>query len=183
MSRIGKLPVMIPSGVTVKVEDRIFEATGPKGTLSLQLTQHINLVQDGEQLLISKADNSMTAQEQWGLTRTLVANLVQGVHEGFKKQLDIQGVGYRVALSGNILNLSLGYSHTIDFKLPEGITAEVDGNVISLDGASKQLVGQTAAQIRALRKPEPYKGKGIRYVGEQVRRKAGKTAAAKGATA
>ncbi|MGH9857199.1 MAG: 50S ribosomal protein L6 [Acidobacteriota bacterium] len=181
MSRIGKLPVAIPSGVSVKLEGRHLEASGPKGNLNLKLTPHVKLAVAEQELRVSPTGDTPLAQQQWGLTRTLVANLVQGVSEGWQKQLEIHGVGYRVQAAGRVLNLSLGYSHPIEFKLPAGVDATVEGNTIILSGADKQQVGQAAAEIRSLRKPEPYKGKGIRYVGEQIRRKAGKAAAAKGA--
>lgn len=181
MSRIGKLPVEIPAGVTIQIEGRKATATGPKGVLSIGLPKHVKLAQSATEVTVSKADETNMAQEQWGLTRTLIANLVHGVAEGFTKQLEIQGVGYRVSISGSTINLALGYSHPIEYKLPEGILATAENNIITISGMSKQQVGQVAAEIRSYRKPEPYKGKGIRYVGEHVRRKAGKAAAAKGA--
>lgn len=183
MSRIGKLPVVVPAGVTVKVEGQHVSATGPKGTLEVNLPKAVKVSQNDQQIEVVMKDAAATDRSLWGLSRTLVANLVQGVAEGFSKQLEIQGVGYRAAGSGNKLTLSLGYSHPIEYTLPEGITATVEANIITVAGADKQMVGQVASEIRAMRKPEPYKGKGIRYVGEQVRRKAGKAAAKAGGAA
>ncbi len=176
MSRIGKIPVTIPDGVTIKLVGNSLDATGPKGSLSLKLHSEVKIRQEDNQLVVSKASDTPLASGQYGLARTLVANMLQGVSEGFSKQLEIHGVGYRAQVNASTLSLALGYSHPIDYKLPEGVTAVVEANIITISGIDKQLVGQVAAEVRALRKPEPYKGKGIRYAGEHVRRKAGKAA-------
>ena len=179
MSRIGKLPITIPEGVKVTIAERQVTAEGPKGQLVLRLPQGVSIEQTDGQLLVSKI--GAATQPNWGLARSLVANLVEGVSQGFSKQLEIQGVGYRAQLTGSTLTLNLGFSSPSEYKLPAGIEAKVESNIITISGADKQQVGQVAAEIRDLRRPEPYKGKGIRYVGEQVRRKAGKAAAKAGA--
>lgn len=177
MSRIGKLLITIPEQVELTQEATTITAKGPKGELTERLLSGFELqIADNQATVIKKAETRL-AQQQFGLMRTLVYNLVQGVSEGFSKQLEIQGVGYRVALKGKDLELSLGYSHPINFTPPEGIELKVEQNIITISGADKQLVGEVAANIREFRKPEPYKGKGIRYIDEVVRRKAGKTAA------
>jgi large subunit ribosomal protein L6 len=177
MSRIGKLPITIPAGVELSQTSGMITAKGPKGELSVRLLPGFDMqIADNQAEVVKKADTRV-AQQQFGLMRTLVFNLVQGVSEGFSKQLELQGVGYRVALKGKALELSLGYSHPINFTPPEGIELKVEQNIITVTGADKQLVGEAAANIREFRKPEPYKGKGIRYIDEYVRRKAGKTAA------
>jgi len=178
MSRIGKLPVEIPAGVKVEIAGQVVKATGPKGNLEARLTKAVEVTQAQTQLIVKPKAGDPNGPSQFGLARTLLANLVMGVTEGFTKQLEIHGVGYKASASGRNLVLNLGYSHEINYQLPEGVEAKVDGNVITLSGADKQLVGQAAAEIRAKRKPEPYKGKGIKYADEHVRRKAGKTATA-----
>jgi large subunit ribosomal protein L6 len=177
MSRIGRTPIEIPSGVTVEVTGTVVAVTGPKGSLKVALLPGFALEQTGNTLKVIRKIDDAERQRNFGLMRTLVYNLVSGVSRGYERQLEINGVGYRANLAGRSLNLSLGYSHPIEFPLPEGVEAKVERNVITLSGADKQLVGQVAANIRALRKPEPYKGKGIKYVEERIRRKAGKTAA------
>lgn len=179
MSRIGKQPITLPDGVSAETVGNSVKLIGPQGTLVTTLPAGTKLTQNGAELVVETV-KSDAAQRNYGLARTLVANMVRGVAEGFSKQLEIQGVGYRAALSGDKLNLQLGFSHPVEIDLPEGITAKVEKNIITLSGPNKYLVGQIAADVRALKKPEPYKGKGIRYVGEHVRRKAGK-AAVKGA--
>lgn len=186
MSRIGKQPVPIPSGVTVDIKDGSVNVKGPKGTLSFSPHTRIDIKADGGNVLVSRKSDEMLDRSLHGLTRTLVANMIQGVTKGFSKQLEIQGVGYRVQLQGKNLQLALGFSHPVEFPAPAGINFEIDKekkNIIIVSGIDKILVGQVAAEIRGLRPPEPYKGKGIRYVGEAVKRKAGKaaTTAAKGA--
>jgi large subunit ribosomal protein L6 len=178
MSRIGKLPIEVPGGVEVKLEGTQATVTGPRGTLSQTLpTQKISVRQEGAQILVERPDDERENRALHGLVRSLVANMVEGVTKGFEKQLEIQGVGYRVQAQGSDLVFSLGYSHQIPVKAPEGITFEVSSPTrFSVRGIDKQQVGQVAADIRRLRKPDPYKGKGVRYAGEQVRRKAGKTA-------
>lgn len=175
MSRIGKLPIKIPAGVTITVDDNMLSVKGAKGELSQVILPGIKLDIQAEQLLVTRIDDSPENRAKHGLMRSLINNMVVGVTDGFSKQLEIQGVGFRVALAGNQLKMNLGFSHEVIFNLPEGITAKVEQNVITISGISKQQVGQVSAEIRALKKPEPYKGKGIRYVGEQIIRKSGKS--------
>ncbi len=177
MSRIGKQPIQIPQGVDIKIEGRLVKAKGPKGELSLELRPEIVVEIKDNELLVSVNDQSKESMAFWGLFRSLINNAVEGVSRGFEKQLEIQGVGYKANPTDSGLTLELGFSHSIEFKRPEGIEFDVKKNIIIISGIDKQLVGQTAAEIRSFKKPEPYKGKGIRYVGEQVRRKAGKRAA------
>lgn len=180
MSRIGKVPIKIPDGVKVAVDKANVSVTGPKGALQIDVRPEIGVVIDGDTVVVSKKGSSRAARELYGLTRTLISNMVQGVSSGFEKKLEIVGVGYRAALEGNSVNLSLGYSHPILYKLPEGISANIENQTqVTISGIDKQLVGQVAAEIRAFRKPEPYKGKGVKYADEIVKRKAGK--AGKGA--
>ncbi len=177
MSRIGKVPVTIPAGVTLEVKDGNIVVTGAKGTLSQVLLPGFKLdQQDGLVTVVREVENSET-QKQFGLLRTLIANMIIGVSQGFEKALEINGVGYRAAAEGRGVSLSLGYSHKISYLPPEGVDLKVEGNKIIVSGYDKQLVGEAAAKIRSYRKPEPYKGKGIKYAGEHIRRKAGKTAA------
>ena len=176
MSRIGKQPVPIPSGVEVKLDGRKATIKGPKGLLSrdLPVGVEVEVGNDSLQVLPPSRPKEKTALQ--GLTRTLLYNMVVGVSEGYKKELDMVGVGYRAMSKGNAIEIHVGFSHSVEFKLPEGIVAEVDkSNRITITGIDKEKVGQTAADIRAIRPPEPYKGKGIMYVGEKIRRKAGKT--------
>ena len=181
MSRIGKQPVEIPAGVTVTLDGRHFAAKGPKGELELEVRAPIALHRDSEEgstLVVTRPDDQKRNRALHGLTRSLVANIVEGVSQGFSKTLEIVGVGYRAQVQGTGLRLSLGFSHPIEFPAPKGITFEVPNQTtIVVKGPDKQQVGHTAAVIRAFRPPEPYKGKGVRYKGEHVRRKAGKTAA------
>ena len=178
MSRIGKKPIAIPKGVQVAVKNGHVEVQGPKGKLGLTVHSLCSVqVADGN-IVVSRAGDHRTAKALHGLTRALLANMVRGVTEGFEKKLEIQGIGYRVQLAGRTLTFNLGYSHPIVFPLPEGVQAEVDKQtLITLRGVDKYLVGQAAAQIRALRPPDSYKGKGVRYADEVVRKKAGKTGA------
>ena len=177
MSRIGKLPIEVPSGVEVTVEGTQATVKGPMGTLAQTIPTSISVRQEGNQLVVERPDDEREHRSLHGLVRSLMANMVEGVTNGFEKQLEIQGVGYRVQAQGSDLVFSLGYSHQIPVKAPEGITFEVASPTrFSVKGIDKQQVGQVAAEIRRLRKPDPYKGKGVRYAGEQVRRKAGKTA-------
>ncbi|MCC7196646.1 50S ribosomal protein L6 [Candidatus Peregrinibacteria bacterium] len=181
MSRIGKLPIQIPSGVTVtKSEDNTVLAKGPKGELKFQFHPMVSFEIEGSQILCKRKDESKTARSLHGLSRTLLLNMVEGVSKGFEKKLEIHGVGYRVAVQGTKVVLNLGHSHPIEYPLPTGIKVEIDKekkNIMTVMGADKQMVGQVAANIRSFRKPEPYKGKGIRYMGEHIVRKAGKAAA------
>jgi len=169
MSRIGRKPIAVPSGVKVTIDGRTVTVTGPKGTLSRDLPGVIAIVAEGETLQLTRPSDSKTNRSLHGLCRTLVANMVEGVSTGFRKELEINGVGYRAAKSGNKLTLALGYSHPIEINPPAGISFEVDGQTkVSILGHDKELVGQIAAEIRSLRKPEPYKGKGVRYADEKI---------------
>lgn len=182
MSRIGKKPVKIPDGVSVKITDNTLVANGPKGDLSVSLRPEVKVSVDGSNLNIERLSDTPKAKSLHGLSRTLVENAVLGVSAGWNKGLELIGVGYRAEMSGTMLILSVGFSHKVEFPAPSGITFEVNENTkINVKGADKQLVGETAAQIRRVRPPEPYKGKGIRYIGEVVRKKAGKAAKAAGA--
>jgi len=175
MSRIGRKPIVVPSGVKVEVAGRTVTVTGPKGTLKRDLPGSIAVAVGGDSVSVTRPSDSKTDRSLHGLCRTLVANMVEGVSTGFRKELEINGVGYRAAKSGNKLTLALGYSHPIEIVPPAGISFEVDGQTkVSIIGHDKEAVGQIAAEIRSLRKPEPYKGKGIKYEGETIRRKAGK---------
>lgn len=182
MSRIGKQPITIPAGVTVSINDRRVEVKGPKGNLSLELHPRVTLTNAENQLTVSVTDPDLqTDRALWGLTRMLVANMITGVTTGYEKKLEINGVGFKAQVSGKNLVLNLGFSHPIEFPIPEGITMTVEKNVVTISGIDKQLVGETAAVIRRLKKPEPYKGKGIKYIDEVIRRKAGKVVKAAGA--
>ncbi len=175
MSRIGKLPVDLPKGVEVKVAGQKVEVKGPKGALNRDIHPMIEVKLEDNQLSVEPREESQKARALWGLCRSLLNNMVVGVHAGFSKTLEINGVGYRAELQGQTLNLNLGFSHPVEFPLPEGIEAKVDKNtVITLSGIDKELLGQTAATIRAYRPPEPYKGKGIKYSDEVIIRKVGK---------
>lgn len=175
MSRVGKMPITIPNGVTVTISANTIAVNGPKGNLEQFTMPGISVTQDNAELVVTRADDEKVNRSQHGLMRALLQNMVTGVTDGFSKQLEINGVGYRVNQAGNDLKFSLGFSHEITFPLPEGITAKVDQNTIVISGISKQQVGQVAAEIRALKKPEPYKGKGIKYAGERIIRKSGKS--------
>lgn len=175
MSRIGKRPIPVPQNVTVTIADQHVAVKGPKGELSRTLPGEVEVVQDGETLLVNRRNESRVARQRHGLSRTLVANMVEGVSQGFQRRLEIQGVGYRAQVQGRNLVLSVGYSHPVQIEPPEGIQIAVENNTnVIVSGTNKEIVGNIAAQIRAVRPPEPYKGKGIRYAGEAVRRKAGK---------
>jgi large subunit ribosomal protein L6 len=176
MSRIGKLPIEIPSGVTVSLEELSIKVKGPKGTLSRKLMDGVKIEINENKILVSRASEDRGAQAAHGLTRTLINNMVTGVTKGFEKSLEITGVGYRAEVKGDILSLALGYSHPVNYEIPKGVNVEVDKMTkILLKGIDKELVGQTAAKIRSFRLPEPYKGKGVKYAGEKILRKAGKT--------
>ena len=180
MSRIGRKPIPIPDGVKVQIDDGTVRAEGPKGKLMQPIPPGMTAAVDGKTLLITRGDDSRTARAIHGLTRSLVANMVTGVKDGFERKLEIVGIGYRAQMQGKNIQFALGYSHPVIFPLPDGITAEIDKQVsLTLRGADKALLGQTAAKLRALRKPDPYKGKGIRYADEVIRRKVGKKAGAK----
>ena len=177
MSRIGKLPISVPSGVDVSIDDRTVTVKGPKGTLSHTVIEPITVERDDDGVIqLKRPDDERRSKAMHGLSRSLVANLVTGVTAGYEKKLEIHGVGYRVALKGSTLEFALGFSHPVAIPAPEGITFTVETPTrFSVSGIDKQLVGETAANIRKLRKPDPYKGKGVRYAGEVIRRKVGKT--------
>jgi large subunit ribosomal protein L6 len=176
MSRIGKRPITIPNKVTVEVNGQYVAVKGPKGTLERTLPPQVKVEQDGNTLKVLRQNDSRVARERHGLSRTLVANMVEGVSNGFQKRLDIQGVGYRAQAQGSKLTLNVGYSKPVEMMMPKDIQVAVENNTqVIVSGIDKEVVGNTAASIRAVRPPEPYKGKGIRYFGEFVRRKAGKT--------
>jgi large subunit ribosomal protein L6 len=175
MSRIGKLPISIPSGVTITVDSDRITVNGAKGSLSQALLPGVKVNQTDGVLTVTRVDDQPSNRANHGLMRALVNNMVVGVTEGFSKKLEINGVGYRVALAGNGLKLNLGFSHDVNYTVMTGVTVAVDQNIITVSGISKQQVGQVAAEIRALKKPEPYKGKGIKYLGERIVRKSGKS--------
>lgn len=175
MSRIGKKPVELPKGVTAEVKGQTVEVKGPKGTRSFTATDDVTLSLDEGKVTVTPRGSSKRARQQWGMTRSMVENLATGVSTGFRKELEIQGVGYRANMQGKTLKLALGYSHDVNFEVPDGVTITAPKQTeIVVEGIDQQLVGQVAANIREWRKPEPYKGKGIRYKGEQVFRKEGK---------
>jgi len=175
MSRIGKKPVAVPAGVTATIEGRTLSVKGPKGTLSMPLADEVTYAIENGAVSVQPANDTKRARSFWGMQRTLVQNLIVGVTEGYTRTLNITGVGYRANLQGKNLKLQLGYSHDVDFAVPEGITiATPDQTTINISGIDKQQVGQVAAEIRRWRKPEPYKGKGIKYAGEFIFRKEGK---------
>lgn len=178
MSRIGKLQIAIPEGVQIQLKGNHLQVQGPKGSLEHRIPDGIQLdVGDGE-IRVQRETDRRQHRALHGLTRTLVANMVSGVTTGFRKELEVVGIGYRAEVKGKVLNLSLGYSHPINYAIPNGVSISVDRNVIiTVEGIDKQKVGQVAAEIRSFRKPEPYKGKGIRYVGERIRKKVGKGSA------
>ncbi len=175
MSRIGKRPVEMPDGVSAIISGQTVEVKGPKGTRSFTATDDVTIALEDGVLLVTPRGKSKRARQQWGMSRTMVDNLVTGVSKGFTKQLEIQGVGYRAQMQGKVLRLNLGLSHDVDFEVPEGVTVTAPKQTeITVEGIDEQLVGQVAANIREWRRPEPYKGKGIRYKGEFIFRKEGK---------
>ena len=177
MSRIGKKPIVIPAGVTVTVDNNTVNVKGGKGELTRTFSDLVEIKEEGAEIIVSRVDETTASNAQQGLTRTLIHNMVTGVSEGFEKKLELTGVGYRAALKGKDLDLSLGYSHPVIFPAPENISFVVPDNThITVQGISKEQVGQVAAEIRMKRPPEPYKGKGIHYEGEHIRRKLGKAA-------
>lgn len=176
MSRIGKKPIELPKGVEVTIDGSTVTVKGPKGTLSRTLRPEVAVAQEGSNVVVTRKDDSRQARSLHGLSRTLVSNMVEGVSKGFTKTLEVVGVGYRFQMQGNKLGISAGFSHPVEFTPPEGLSFQVEGqNKLHISGIDKQLVGDLAAEIRSVRPPEPYKGKGIKYAGEVVRRKAGKT--------
>lgn len=175
MSRVGKLPVEVPSGVTVNLADDSITIKGSNGELSTFITGDVNVTFDDGKVWVKPANDGKRARAMWGTVRSNINNLVEGVTKGYSKALEIKGVGFRSSVAGNILTLSLGYSHDIKYVLPEGVKCSIEKQtIITISGADKQLVGKVASEIKALRKPEPYKGKGVRYVGEYIRMKEGK---------
>lgn len=181
MSRIGKLPISVPQGVKLTLEGKLLKVSGPQGNLQFNIRPEVHVDIKDNVVTVSKTEDSRMASGLFGLTRTLVANMIKGVSEGFVKRLDIVGVGYKADVQGNVVNLALGYSHPIKYELPGGVAATVEKQTgIILKGPDKQLIGQVAANIRSFRPPEPYKGKGIKYSDEVVRRKAGKAGKAGG---
>lgn len=181
MSKIGKLPIAIPAGVTVTINGKDVSIVGPKGTMQHTVPQGILIALADNVLSVSQEEKTKDATKAlFGLTRALLNNMVKGVSEGFEKKLELAGVGYRAQANGQELTLSVGYSHPVKITAPNGVTFAVDGNIITVMGYDKALIGNTAAKVREVRKPEPYKGKGIKYVGEYIRRKAGKAAKAVG---
>lgn len=175
MSRIGKQPIDIPSGVTITVDPNAITVNGSKGSLSQFTMPGITVKQVENQVIVTRENDEAPNRAKHGLMRSLVNNMIVGVSTGFSKKLELNGVGYRVSLAGTGLKLHLGFSHEVNYSLPQGITATVEQNIITISGIDKQQVGQVAAEIRALKKPEPYKGKGLKYVGERIIRKSGKS--------
>ncbi|MBP1641291.1 MAG: ribosomal protein [Bacteroidetes bacterium] len=184
MSRIGKLPISLPKGVTVAVKDNVVTVKGPKGELSQEINPIITVAQQDDQIVVTRPNDEKESRAMHGLYRSLIHNMVVGVSEGYRKQLELVGVGYRVSNNGNLLEFALGYTHNIHMMLPPEIKVETKSErnqnpLLMLESCDKQLIGQICAKIRSFRKPEPYKGKGIKFVGEVIRRKAGKSAGAK----
>lgn len=177
MSKIGKKLIEIPKDVTVGIEDKIIKVKGPKGELQFKIPRELKVIIEDSRLSVVPVVNSKKTPALWGTIRAVIANMISGVTNGFEKKLEIEGIGFKAQMQDNDLVLNLGYSHQVVFKLPDGVKVGVLKNTITVNGISKELVGQTAANIRALKKPEPYKGKGIRYAGEVIRRKAGKKVA------
>lgn len=175
MSRIGKLPIQVPGGVTITVDDAFVAVTGSKGSLKQFMMPGINVTVNGSEVVVSRDSEIAEHRAKHGLMRSLIQNMVTGVSTGFSKKLEINGVGYRANMNGTDLKLNLGFSHDVNFKIPAGISATVEQNVVTIAGIDKQQVGQIAAEIRSLKKPEPYKGKGIKYIDEHIIRKAGKS--------
>jgi len=175
MSRIGKQPIDIPSGVAITVDPDWVTVAGSKGTLKQFTMPGITVKQEENQVIVTRINDEPQNRAKHGLMRTLVANMIEGVSRGFEKKLELNGVGFRVVLAGTGLKFNIGFSHEVNYPLPQGITAKVESNIITVSGIDKQQVGQIAAEIRALKKPEPYKGKGIKYVGERIIRKSGKS--------
>lgn len=175
MSRVGKLPIRVPSGVTITIDPSTITVAGSKGTLKQFTMDDITVKQEGGEIIVTRANDEPKIRAKHGLMRALLSNMVTGVSDGFSKKLEINGVGYRVAAQGADLKLNLGFSHDVIYKIPNGVTAAIEQNTITVSGIDKQQVGQVAAEIRALKKPEPYKGKGIKYEGERIVRKSGKS--------
>lgn len=177
MSRVGKKPIEIPEGITVEVGKSKISAKGPKGSLDLDFNMEVSVSVKDNKVIVEKIGNSKKSPAIWGTSARLIANMLKGVKEGFSKQLELNGVGYRMAVQGKKINMALGFSHPVEVAIPEGIEVKIENNIMSISGIEKQKVGQFAADIKALKPVEPYKGKGFKYVGEIVRRKEGKRAA------
>lgn len=178
MSRIGKQPIIIPDGVDVKIDNRVIVVKGPKGQLEQSIHRQVEIMIEEKAVVVKVKDETNKNQRAlWGLFASLIKNMVIGVTEGFSKQLEINGVGFKATVSGKKLTLIVGFSHPVEYNIPEGIEIKVDANIITIEGFDKKLVGEVAAQIKKVKKPEPYKGTGIKYVGEHIIRKAGKAAA------
>jgi large subunit ribosomal protein L6 len=175
MSRIGKQPIALPSGVTITVDSDLITVNGSKGSLTQFTMPGITVKQEGDVVNVTRIDDEQEHRAKHGLMRSLVNNMIVGVSQGFEKKLELNGVGYRMAVAGNVVKMNLGFSHEVVYTLPEGVSAKVEANIITISGISKQQVGQTAAEIRALKKPEPYKGKGLKYIDERIIRKSGKS--------
>ena len=174
MSRIGRAPIAIPAGVEVVVDGSTVTVKGAKGTLTRTMNSNITITKDGDTITVTRPNDQKENRSLHGLTRTLIANMIEGVSNGFKKELEINGIGYRADVKNNVLTMKIGFSHDVIMEAPEGVAVEVNGNKVTVSGADKQMVGQFAAEIREKRPPEPYKGKGIKYVDEYIRRKEGK---------
>jgi len=177
MSRVGKNPVALPDKVEVKIDGAFVSVKGPKGVIDYIFTDQVNIELKDKEVVVTPANESKLSRSLWGTTRSVINNMVVGVSDGFTKSLEFNGVGYKAAAKGSTLELGLGYSHPINYALPEGITAKVEGKIIHISGCNKEMVGQVAAKVRSFRPPEPYKGKGIKYTTEHIIRKAGKTGA------
>jgi large subunit ribosomal protein L6 len=178
MSRVGRKAVAVPKGVSVAVKDGAVNVKGPKGELKRAIPLGVSVKTSGQELTFERADNSRENRAKHGMIRALLANMVKGVSEGFERKLEINGVGYRADVAGQKLNMALGFSHPVVFELPKGISAKIDKNLVILSGIDREVLGETASKIRAIRPPEPYKGKGIKYLEEVIKRKVGKTGAA-----
>ncbi len=178
MSRIGKKPISIPEEVEAKIADGKVLVNGPRGSLDFEFHRDVEIKIEENEINVATSKKTKQAKALWGLTRTLILNMIEGVTKGFEKRLELQGVGYKMAVKGNKIDMSLGFSHPVEVEIPEGLEAKIEKNILTISGIDKQKVGQMAASIRALKKVEPYKGKGFRYVGEIVRKKAGKKAVA-----
>jgi large subunit ribosomal protein L6 len=175
MSRIGKKPIAVPTGVTVTLQGQNLKVKGPKGELSFDIIEDVEVIHEGSELLVKPKSDTKRAKSMWGMCRTQISNMVEGVTKGFEKSLELNGVGYRASMKGSVLVLQLGYSHDIDYPAPDGIKIDAPKQTeIKIMGIDKQKVGQVAAEIRRYRSPEPYKGKGVKYAGEKIRRKEGK---------
>ncbi len=179
MSRIGKYPIDVPEKVDIKIEDETIVVKGPIGTIERKFNKYVKVELKDRKIVVEPRGNDSKSRAMWGTTRSIINNLVQGVSVGFTKKLEFNGVGYKAAVKGNVLNLNLGYSHPIDYKIPKEANIKVNKNVIEITSCDKELVGFIAAKIRSFRKPEPYKGKGMKYIDERIIRKAGKSAAKK----